>query len=90
MKNLLLVLLSLTVSSAQIVDIPDPNFKAALLAINGLGENAGEIQISEAGATYAIVADNSKSIHLFNMGGYIPITHPKTVETNDLLGKVIC
>ena len=46
MKKILIVFVLLTtlVSTAQIVDIPDPNFKAALLAINGLDLNAdGEI-----------------------------------------------
>ncbi|OUR92340.1 hypothetical protein A9Q87_07610 [Flavobacteriales bacterium 34_180_T64] len=51
MKKLFLLLFfmfSIFFSQAQIVDVPDPNFKAALIA-NGIDtSNDGEIQVSEA------------------------------------------
>ena len=61
MKKLLLLLLFTTgFASAQIVNIPDPNFKAELIA-DGVDTNMdGEIQIAEALATTQInLADSS-------------------------------
>jgi uncharacterized repeat protein (TIGR01451 family) len=54
MKNLILIsvtLLLALISNAQIVNIPDPNFKAALLSNPDINTNADdEIQVSEASA----------------------------------------
>ncbi|RMA64598.1 T9SS type A sorting domain-containing protein [Ulvibacter antarcticus] len=63
MKNQLLVFLMLIsiVSSAQIVNIPDPNFKAAILESNVDLNADGEIQVSEAENAGVIIA-NSRNI----------------------------
>lgn len=76
MKKLLLVfvLLSVVVSNAQIVDIPDPNFKAALLAFGVDMNGDGEIQVSEAEAAYAIVADNSNISDLTGIEAFVNLT----------------
>lgn len=57
MKNLLILFLLLTTSfvSAQIVNIPDANFKAELIAEGVDTNNDGEIQVSEAAAVSPIL-----------------------------------
>ena len=50
-KNLFFFLLFLTgITNAQIVNIPDANFKAALIAYGVDANNDGQIQVSEAQA----------------------------------------
>jgi len=86
MKNFLLVfvLLSTVVSNAQIVNIPDPNFKAALLEINGLDVNAdGEIQVSEAEAASAIVVSDKNISDLTGIEAFVNISQ-LYVNFNDL------
>ena len=60
MKNVLLFLLCITMYdlAAQIVDIPDPAFKAVLIE-DGVDTNGdGEIQVSEADSVYSIVLND--------------------------------
>jgi type IX secretion system substrate protein len=59
MKKLLLLLLFTVISQAQIVNIPDANFKAKLISL-GKDLNAdGEIQVSEAGAVTILSLANA-------------------------------
>jgi len=66
MKNLILLLVALLLvlfANAQIVNIPDANFKAALLADTLINTNQdGEIQLSEAAAYTGGIIVNDKNI----------------------------
>jgi hypothetical protein len=66
MKNLILIsvtLLLALISNAQIVNIPDPNFKAALLSNPDINTNADdEIQVSEASAFTGWISVDDMSI----------------------------
>ena len=57
--NLLLIfILAYEVSNAQIVNIPDPNFKTALIDEGVDTNNDGEIQVSEAEAVLSLNVSN--------------------------------
>ncbi len=73
MKTLLLLFLLLTTSfvSAQIVNIPDANFKAELIA-DGVDTNSdGEIQVSEALATISMSLSNSLITDLTGIEAFV-------------------
>ena len=87
MKNLYLIfLLTFTVSSAQIVNIPDANFKNALVNenvadLNGNGSidgdvdtnNDGEIQVSEAETVFGLFVPNYEIASLEGIESFIQI-----------------
>lgn len=88
-KMLLLLLLFSGMANAQIVNIPDANFKAKLLAADvtnpiALGatdnqmkidaNNDGEIQVSEAAAVYKLRLWNSVIFNLDGISGFTNLT----------------
>lgn len=88
MKNLYLlaILLTYTISNAQIVDIPDANFKNALVNTNCVDitgdfngdvdadtNNDGEIQLSEAEAVITLIIENENISSLEGLQSFINI-----------------
>ncbi|HET8804292.1 MAG TPA: hypothetical protein VFM72_06915, partial [Aequorivita sp.] len=70
-KILLFFLLTSGIASAQIVNIPDANFKSELIA-NGVDTNTdGEIQVSEALATIAMDLDNPNITDLTGIEAFV-------------------
>lgn len=98
MKKLyFILLLAFGVAQAQIVNIPDPDFKAKLLAanpgveiaINSLGENItidsnndGEVQWAEAAAVDTLVVNNS-NIH--DLTGIKAFTNLKVLACRSII-----
>ncbi|OYU81566.1 MAG: hypothetical protein CFE23_03610 [Flavobacterium sp. BFFFF1] len=72
MKKLLLSLLFLTaIAQAQIVNIPDANFKAKLISLGKDLDNDGEIQLSEAQAVTDLPLSNSNISNLEGITAFV-------------------
>lgn len=85
MKNWLLIITLLTThfAQAQIVNIPDANFKAALLALTPAidTDQDGEIQVTEANAYYNEIYVKNKNIS--DLTGIEAFTHTGVLNAND-------
>jgi len=91
-KLLLLLLLTTGIASAQIVNIPDANFKAELIA-DGVDTNMdGEIQTSEALATTSISLQSSTIVSVDGIEAFINLenfeSEPNQVATLDFSSNV--
>ncbi len=91
MKNLYSTILSTIcftffgtlVLTAQIVNIPDPNFKAALLSDNNINTNGdGEIQVSEAEATNDVSVSGYNINDLTGIEAFINLTFLECSNNN--------
>ncbi len=91
MKNLYSTILSTIcftffgtlVLTAQIVNIPDPNFKAALLSDNNINTNGdGEIQVSEAEAAVDVSVAGDNIYDLTGLEAFINITFLECSDNN--------
>ncbi|MBF6608389.1 MAG: T9SS type A sorting domain-containing protein [Flavobacterium sp.] len=72
MKKYYLILLIITgIANAQTVNIPDPNFKAALLAQSVDTNGDGEIQVSEAVAKIGLNVSNSNIVNLTGIEAFV-------------------
>ncbi|MAZ73659.1 MAG: hypothetical protein CMC70_11000 [Flavobacteriaceae bacterium] len=93
MKNILLLLLLITgIASAQIVNIPDPDFKAELIA-DGVDTNMdGEIQVTEALATTAMSLSNSGISDITGIEAFVNLETFQSdgpgITTLDLTGNI--
>ncbi len=69
--------------TAQIVNIPDPNFKAALLSDNNINTNGdGEIQVSEAEAAVDVSVVGNNIFDLTGIEAFINITFLECSNNN--------
>lgn len=78
MKNIFILLLALfvfTFSNAQIIDIPDANFKNALIEVGVDTNNDGEIQIVEAEDTTELIVMNENISSLIGIEYFVNLTY---------------
>ncbi len=75
--------LGTTLLSAQVVNIPDPNFKAALLADSNINTNGdGEIQLSEAEAATEVSVVGNNINDLTGIEAFVNITFLECTDNN--------
>ena len=75
MKNIFLLLLLFTgMAKAQIVSIPDANFKAALIADGIDTSGDGEIQTAEAFVVNQLHVDNANISNLIGLSSFVNVT----------------
>jgi hypothetical protein len=87
-KLLLAILVLSTIANAQIVNIPDANFKSLLVANTSINTNAdAEIQTSEAAAYTGIINANINRVSIADLTGieaFTAITYLNCGGSNSL------